>query len=69
MKDPYVIDIAPLNIFENQLIPVGVHNLFKSFNMLRTEAQDHDLSRIQLPWILMKSQGLLNGSCLMNQWL
>jgi hypothetical protein len=31
MNDPYGIDIAPLNIFENQVIPVGVHNLSKSF--------------------------------------
>ena len=25
--DPFGIDIAPLNIFENLIIPVGVHNL------------------------------------------
>ena len=31
MIDPYGIDIAPLNIFENQVIPVGVHNLSNSF--------------------------------------
>ena len=31
MIDPYGIDIAPLNIFENQVIPVGVHNLSKSY--------------------------------------
>ena len=31
MNDPYGIDIAPLNIFENQVIPIGVHNLYKSF--------------------------------------
>ena len=31
MNDPYGIDIAPLNIFENQVIPIGVHNLSKSF--------------------------------------
>ena len=31
MNDPYGIDIAPLNIFENQIIPIGVHNLSKSF--------------------------------------
>ena len=31
MNDPYGIDIAPLNIFENQIIPVGVHNLSKTF--------------------------------------
>ena len=30
-RDPYGIDIAPLNVFENQVIPVGVHNLSKSF--------------------------------------
>ena len=37
MNDPYSIDIAPLNIFENQLVSVGVHNLSKSFksNMLQ----------------------------------
>ena len=31
MNDPYGIDIAPLNIFENEVIPIGVHNLSKSF--------------------------------------
>ena len=31
MNDPYGIDIAPLNVFENQIIPIGVHNLSKSF--------------------------------------
>ena len=31
MNDPYGIDIAPLNVFENQVIPVGIHNLSKSF--------------------------------------
>ena len=31
MNDPYGIDIAPLNIFENQILPVGVHNLSKTF--------------------------------------
>jgi len=25
------MDIAPLNVFENQVIPVGIHNLSKSF--------------------------------------
>ena len=29
--DPFGIDIAPLSIFENQVMPVGVHNLSKSF--------------------------------------
>ena len=31
MNDPYGIDIAPLNIFEKQIVPVGVHNLSKTF--------------------------------------
>ena len=31
MIDPYGIDIAPLNVFENQVIPIGIHNLSKSF--------------------------------------
>ena len=26
------MDIAPMNIFENQVIPVGIHNLSKSFS-------------------------------------
>ena len=30
MNDPYGIDIALLNMFENQVIPVGVHNLSKT---------------------------------------
>ena len=29
--DCYNMDIAPMNIFENQVIPVGIHNLSKSF--------------------------------------
>ena len=31
MIDPYGIDIAPLNVFENQVIPIGIHNLSKTF--------------------------------------
>ena len=30
-NDPYDMSIAPLNIFENQVIPIGLHNLSKSF--------------------------------------
>ena len=29
--DCYGIEFAPTNIFENQVIPVGIHNLSKSF--------------------------------------
>ena len=29
--DPYDMTIAPLNIYENQVLPVGLHNLSKSF--------------------------------------
>ena len=29
--DCYGMDIAPMNIFENQVVPVGSHNLSKSF--------------------------------------
>ena len=29
--DCYGMDIAPLNIFQNQVIPVGIHNILKSF--------------------------------------
>ena len=29
--DPYSPDIAPMNIFENQVIPTGMHNLSKMF--------------------------------------
>ena len=31
MIDPYGIDVAPLNLFENQVIPIGIHNLSKLF--------------------------------------
>ena len=31
MNDSYGIDIAPLNTFENQVIPIRVQNLSKSF--------------------------------------
>ena len=30
-SDPYDMSIAPLNIYENQVIPVGLQNLSKSF--------------------------------------
>ena len=29
--DPYDIHIIPLNIFETQFIPIGIHNLSKWF--------------------------------------
>ena len=30
-NDAYSMDVAPMNIFENQVIPMGLHNLSKSF--------------------------------------
>ena len=30
-RDPYALGFAPLNVFENQIIPMGIHNLSKSF--------------------------------------
>ena len=30
-SDPYDMSIAPLNIYENQVIPAGLHNLSKKF--------------------------------------
>ena len=29
--DPYSPDVAPMNIFENQVIPIGIHNISKIF--------------------------------------
>ena len=29
--DPYDMHIAPMNIYENQVLPIGIHNLSKSF--------------------------------------
>ena len=31
--DPYSPDIAPMNIFENQVVPKGIHNLSKSIGL------------------------------------
>ena len=31
LLDCYNLEVAPMNIFENQIIPVGIHNLSKSF--------------------------------------
>ena len=31
LLDCYNMDVAPMNIFENQIIPVGIHNLSKGF--------------------------------------
>ena len=30
-QDPYDMSIAPMNIYENQVLPIGIHNLSKSF--------------------------------------
>ena len=30
-NDPYDMSIAPLNIYKNQVLPIGIHNLSKSF--------------------------------------
>ena len=30
-NDPYDVSIAPLFIYENQVLPIGIHNLSKSF--------------------------------------
>jgi hypothetical protein len=31
--DTYCMDIAPLNVFENQVVPMGLHNLSKTFKL------------------------------------
>lgn len=28
-SDPYDMFIAPLNIYKNQVLPIGIHNLFR----------------------------------------
>ena len=33
-NDPYDMSIAPLNLFENQVIPIGLHNLSKSLGQI-----------------------------------
>ena len=30
-NDPYDMSIAPIFIYENQMLPIGIHNLSKSF--------------------------------------
>ena len=30
-QDPYDMSIAPMNIYENQVLPIGIHNLSESF--------------------------------------
>ena len=30
-NDAYDMSIAPMNIYENQVLPIGIHNLSKSF--------------------------------------
>ena len=30
-NDPYDMSIAPIFIYENQVLPIGIHNLSKSF--------------------------------------
>ena len=51
------MDVAPFNIFENQIIPVGLHNLSKSFRPNLTTTRVFSLGTKFIPvWKQMKVQ-------------
>ena len=51
------MDVAPINIFENQIIPVGLHNLSKSFRPNLTTTRAFSLGTKFIPvWKQMKVQ-------------
>jgi len=55
--DAYCMDVAPFNIFENQIIPVGLHNLSKSFRPNLTTTRVFSLGTKFIPvWRQMKVQ-------------
>ena len=47
--DCYSMDIAPMNIFENQVHPVGIHNLSKSFRPNLATVRDLSLGTKFIP--------------------
>ena len=55
--DAYCMDVAPFNIFENQIIPVGLHNLSKNFKPNLTTTRVFSLGTKFIPvWKQMKVQ-------------
>ena len=55
--DAYCMDVAPFDIFENQIIPVGLHNLSKSFKPNLTTTRVFSLGTKFIPvWKQMKVQ-------------
>ena len=70
MNDPYDLDIAPLNVFENQVIPVGIHNLSKSFRpnmatirVLSLGTNSFQNGGILISNILSKNLGISTEEC------
>ena len=60
--DCYSMDIAPMNIFENQVIPVGIHNLSKSFRPNLATIRVLSLGTKFIPkWDITKTGNTLRG--------
>ena len=70
MNDTYDVDIAPLNVFENQVIPVGIHNLSKSLDLIWLlfvyypwAQNSFQNGRILISNILSKNSGISTEEC------
>ena len=60
--DCYGMDVAPLNLFENQVIPVRIHNISKSFKPNLDTIQVFSLGTKFIPkWRKLKQHICLNG--------
>ena len=56
-NDPYEMYIGPLNLFKNQVIPIGLHNLSKSFRPNISTIQVLSLGTKFIPkWKLKKKK-------------
>ena len=69
-NDAYSMDVASFNIFENQIIPVGLHNLSKSFRPNLTTTRVFALGTKFIPvWKMMDikkpllNSRILEGEC------
>ena len=56
-NDPYDVSIASRNIYENQVIPIGLHNLSKRFRPNISTVQVLSLGTIFIPkWKFQKKK-------------
>ena len=57
------MDVAPINIFENQVIPMGLHNLSKNFRPNLTTIIKTANCKIQMDFVEVVGKHKIQKNC------